>query len=71
MDGVAGLARYIASAVKQAQRQGETQQGRIVGGAVKVAGTVMPYVQAVDCELNDGDYVWVVTSNGRAVVVGK
>lgn len=73
MDGVQGLANYIANAIKKANRGGQTYQAQVIGGAVRVNGTTMPYVAAVDVTVDDGDYVFVVLdeSGRNAVVVGK
>lgn len=71
--GVNMLAQTIADAIKTAKKQGNTYQARIIGNAVIVNGSTIPFVAAIDTLTDDGDYVWVMLNDEKtlAVVVGK
>jgi hypothetical protein len=67
--GVRELADEIRSAVNN--NNSHAVRGYISGSLVVVGTSSYPYTAAVDCNTNDGDYVWCnITKSGMAVIVG-
>ncbi len=66
----------LVELVKKAVDSSKSQQpsilrGVIAGSFVSVADGTYPYTVVVDEPMNDGDYVYVILSKQKAVVVGK
>ena len=69
--GVASLCSAIANIVKQDDGQDAVKHGKVSAGLVQVNGRSYAYTAAVDINFDDGDWVYVMITNNRAVVVGK
>ena len=70
MNGIDGLATAVEKAVKKRQT-GNARRGVIHGSLVHIGSRAYPFSAAVDCQTEDGRYVWVqLTKNGQAVIVG-
>ena len=69
--GVDSLCNAIANAVRRDNDQDNIKHGKISGSVINVAGRSYAYTVAVDIPVSDGDWVYVMITNNRAVVVGK
>jgi hypothetical protein len=72
MNGVYGLAQYLATVITETQQTTSTFQGQISGSAILINGAYYPFVVAVDVQASDGDIVWCMLNETQtvAVVVG-
>jgi hypothetical protein len=72
MNGLAGFKTALANLLATGSGENEkTLRGCISGDAVFIGGRAYPYDLAIDCSVNDGDYVYcLLTKNNRAVIVG-
>lgn len=50
---------------------GNVKHAKVSDNVVQVAGRSYPYTVAVDMSISDGEWVYVMLTNNRAVVVGK
>lgn len=70
MGGIEGLAKAIKERMKQ-KDDGMAKRGIIKNGMVYYGSNAYPYVQAVDCRTDEGNYVWYQkTVGGKALIVG-
>lgn len=69
--GVESLCSAIANAMKRDDNHSGVMRAKVEGSIVQVAGRSYSYSVAVDIPMNDGDWVYVMLTNNRAVVVGK
>lgn len=69
--GVRELASAIASAVNKNTDDGTVKRGRVSGSTLQVDGRSYSYTAAVDIPIDDGDWVYVMLSDSKAVVVGR
>lgn len=68
--GVRELAESIKSAADKKTNVG-AMRGYISGDNVVCRNQTYPYIAAIDCSTNSGDYVWFqLTKNGTAVILG-
>lgn len=71
---VQSLANQIAQAInKSKSKSNAIKVGTVDGNSISVDGRNYPYEVAVDCDVGDGDTVFVMfaDSGGRVVVVGR
>lgn len=70
MNGLNSFKKALAG-LMAAGSQEQTSRGCISGDAVFIGGRAYPYELAIDCSVNDGDYVYcLLTKNNTAVIVG-
>ena len=69
--GIESLCSAVASAVKREANNNGIFRGKVIGDIMQVAGRSYSYTVAVDIPIDDGDWVYVMLANNRAVVIGK
>lgn len=69
--GVESLCSAVANVLKRDNNHSEIMRAKVEGSIVQVAGRSYSYSVAVDIPMDDGDWVYVMLTNNRAVVVGK
>ena len=69
--GIESLCSAVANAVKREADNTGILRGKVSGNSVQVAGRAYLYSVAVDIPVSDGDWLYVMITNNRAVVVGK
>ncbi|GBG57296.1 hypothetical protein SPFL3102_02662 [Sporomusaceae bacterium FL31] len=67
------LVRDISKAVNNAkkQQQNKTWRGQVQGKTVVLGGRAYLYTTGVDIPMSDGDWVEVMISGSRALVIGR
>ena len=72
MNGVIGLANYIAKVVNANKKNNATFRGQINGNSIWVGNKSYPFTLAIDININSGDYVWCILNDSKtkAVIVG-
>jgi len=69
--GVKELASAIASVVNNSSDDGSVKRGKVSGNTVQVDGRSYSYSAAVDIPISNGDWVYVMLSDTKAVVIGR
>lgn len=69
--GIESLCNAVANAMKRDENHGEIIRAKVAGSIVQVAGRSYSYSVAVDIPIDNGEWVYVMLTNNRAVVVGK
>ena len=69
--GIESLCSAVADAIKQEDTNNGIIRAKVVSDMIQVGGRSYYYVLAVEMTIKDGDWVYVMVTNNRAVVVGK
>jgi len=69
--GIESLCNAVANAIKRDADADNIKYAKISGSVVQVSGRSYPYTVAIDMLVSDGDWVYVMLTDNRAVVVGR
>ena len=70
---IKNLANAVKSAVqRRINEESKAKRGMIHNGLFVCGSKSYPFVQAVDCNTDEGSRVWAqLSNNGKAVIVGE